>query len=129
MEQKSIKQIIADNIKFYRERNNLQKKEVAEYVGVSASSVTHWEDGSNSIDINKLAILCSLFNCKLSEIVTSREEQTQEKPLTHDEQQLINDYRNLSAQGQEYIRQTMFLAKQTYKKSSDTSLLEEHSGA
>ena len=129
MEQRSIKQIIADNIKFYRERNNLQKKEVAEYVGVSASSVTHWEDGSNSIDINKLAILCDLFNCKLSEIVTSREELTQEKPLTHDEQQLINDYRDLSPQGQEYIRQTMFLAKQTYKKSSDNSLLEEQSGA
>ncbi len=129
MERRSIKQIIADNIKFYRERNNLQKKEVAEYVGVSAASVTHWEDGSNSIDINKLAILCDLFNCKLSEIVTSREELSQEKPLTHDEQQLINDYRDLSPQGQEYIRQTMFLAKQTYKKSSDNSLLEEQSGA
>lgn len=33
--------------------------------------------------------------------------------------------RDLSTQGQEYIRQTMFIAKQTYKKSPDTSVPEE----
>lgn len=44
--------------------------------------------------------------------------------LTDDEQQLIDDYRSLNAQGQEYIRQTMYMAKQTHKKMPDLSNLE-----
>lgn len=44
--------------------------------------------------------------------------------LSDDEQQLIDDYRSLNAQGQEYIRQTMYMAKQTHKKMPDLSNLE-----
>ena len=36
--------------------------------------------------------------------------------LSSDEHQLVEDYRSLNDQGQEYIRQTMYMAKQTYKK-------------
>ena len=39
--------------------------------------------------------------------------------LSADEQQLIDDYRSLNEQGQEYIRQTMYMAKQTHKKMPD----------
>ena len=42
-----------------------------------------------------------------------------------DEQQLIDDYRSLNEQGQEYIRQTMYMAKQTHKKMPDLSDLEK----
>lgn len=45
--------------------------------------------------------------------------------LTPDERQLLNDYRSMNKQGQEYIRQTMFMAKQTYKKMRDDSDLEK----
>ena len=39
--------------------------------------------------------------------------------------QLIDDYRSLNEQGQEYIRQTMYMAKQTHKKMPDLSDLEK----
>ena len=45
--------------------------------------------------------------------------------LSADEQQLIDDYRSLNEQGQEYIRQTMYMAKQTHKKMPDLSDLEK----
>ena len=45
--------------------------------------------------------------------------------LSADETQLINDYRSLNEQGQEYIRQTMYMAKQTHKKMPDLSNLEK----
>lgn len=44
--------------------------------------------------------------------------------LDAEEQQLLHDYRALNAQGKEYIRQTMHMAVQIYKKSSDLSKLE-----
>lgn len=37
-------------------------------------------------------------------------------PLDPDERQLLHDYRALNAQGQEYVRQTLHMAVQTYKK-------------
>ena len=45
--------------------------------------------------------------------------------LSADEQQLIDDYRSLNEQGQGYIRQTMYMAKQTHKKMPDLSDLEK----
>lgn len=45
--------------------------------------------------------------------------------LSADEQQLIDDYRSLNEQGQEYIRQTMYMAKQTHKKMPDLSDMEK----
>ena len=45
--------------------------------------------------------------------------------LSADEQQLIDDYRSLNEQGQEYIRQTMYMAKQTHKEMPDLSHLEK----
>ena len=45
--------------------------------------------------------------------------------LSADEQQLIDDYRSLNEQGQEYIRQPMYMAKQTHKKMPDLSDLEK----
>ena len=45
-------------------------------------------------------------------------------PLSLDETQLIDDYRSLNEQGQEYIRQTMYMAKGTYKKMLDLPNLE-----
>lgn len=38
-------------------------------------------------------------------------------PLTPDEQQLLKDYRSMNTQGQEYIRQTMYMAVPMYKKN------------
>ncbi len=45
--------------------------------------------------------------------------------LSADETQLIDDYRSLNEQGQEYIRQTMYMAKQTHKKMPDLSDMEK----
>lgn len=122
MQNQNIKQIIAENIKFYREANNLQKKTVAEYLGVSAASVTHWEDGSNSIDINKLALLCKLFKCTISEMVTCRSEHLNYASLTHDENNLITGYRKLNETGKakvtEYVEDLTCNEKYTCEEYS-----------
>ena len=48
-----------------------------------------------------------------------------ESALSPDELQLVEDYRSLNNQGQEYIRQTMYMAKQTHKKMPDLSDVEK----
>lgn len=44
--------------------------------------------------------------------------------LTPDERQLLKDYRSMNPQGQEYIRQTMYMAVPMYKKMSDPPCVE-----
>ena len=43
---------------------------------------------------------------------------------TPDEIKLLEDYRNLSNQGKEYVRQSAYTALHTYKKHHDASGLE-----
>ena len=76
---------------------------------------------------NQAQAVISLMQRGLQEIMETEFSQPQQpvEQYSADEQQLIDDYRSLNEQGQEYIRQTMYMAKQTHKKMPDLSDLEK----
>lgn len=76
---------------------------------------------------NQTQAVISLMQRGLQEIMETEFSQHQQpdEQYSADEQQLVRDYRELNAQGQEYIRQTMYMAKQTHKKMPDLSDLEK----
>lgn len=76
---------------------------------------------------NQTQAVISLMQRGLQEIMETEFSQPQQpvEQYSADEQQLITDYRSLNEQGQEYIRQTMYMAKQTHKKMPDLSDLEK----
>ena len=76
---------------------------------------------------NQTQAVIALMELGLEEILkeVSIDKPVQSNPYSSDEQQLIDDYRSLNAQGQEYIRQTMYMAKQTHKKMPDLSNMEK----
>ena len=76
---------------------------------------------------NQTQAVISLMQRGLQEIMETEFSQPQQpvEQYSADEQQLIDDYRSLNEQGQEYIRQTMYMAKQTHKKMPDLSDLEK----
>ena len=65
-----IKKTIAANITYLREQAGLSKAEVAKRLNVNQSSVSHWESGANSIDINRLFQLCKILGCDIQEMYT-----------------------------------------------------------
>lgn len=68
-----------------------------------------------------------LIRLGIQQLLREQPEENPQEPkqmLAPDEQTLIDDYRSLNEQGKEYIRQTMFMAKQTHKKMPDISGLE-----
>lgn len=65
-----IKKTIAANITYLREQAGLSKAEVAKKLNVNQSSVSHWESGANSIDINRLFQLCKILGCDIQEMYT-----------------------------------------------------------
>ena len=66
-----------------------------------------------------------LIRLGIQQLMQEQPKIAQNTALSADEQQLIDDYRSLNEQGQEYIRQTMYMAKQTHKKMPDLSDLEK----
>ena len=65
-----VKKNIAANITYLREQAGLSKADIAKKLGVSQSSVSHWESGANSIDINRLFQLCDILKCDIQEMYT-----------------------------------------------------------
>lgn len=120
-------QAINDILKQRRLELGLTMLDVAKSVGVSEGTVSRWESGDiANMRRDKIASLAHILNLSPSVIMGWDSPKTDtDFSLSNDEKQLISDYRDLSTQGQEYIRQTMFIAKQTYKKSSDSSVLED----
>ncbi len=78
----SIKDEIAKNILYFRKKYGYTQKQLAELIGVKNTSVSNWETGDNSIDIETLIKLCSIFNISLSDIYGSygkKEEYSEEE--------------------------------------------------
>ncbi|MDD4564740.1 MAG: helix-turn-helix transcriptional regulator [Eubacteriales bacterium] len=65
----SINDIARNNIKRYRKLRKITQKELAEELDVTHSSVSAWEIGKNSIDVDRLNQICKVLNVSLSDIL------------------------------------------------------------
>ena len=97
-------------------------------IGMPYSTIDNiFKRGIMGVSVQVVLKICDALNIDVEKIRDNTlvfKENIREINLLSDEKQLISDYRELSAQGQEYIRQTMFMAKQTFKKSVDNSTME-----
>lgn len=58
-----------DNLKTYRTLNHFSQERLAEKVGVSRQSVSKWETGEAYPEMTNILALCSIFHCKVSELI------------------------------------------------------------
>ncbi len=59
----------ANNIKAIRKENNLSQEQLAEKLGVSRQSVSKWESGQSYPEMDKILLICNLFNCDIGELM------------------------------------------------------------
>lgn len=70
---------LAENLKKYRMKKNLTQEEVAEYLGITAQSVSKWERGETYPDIMFLPALANIFETSVDLLIgmdTIRAEKT-----------------------------------------------------
>lgn len=67
-------EIARKNIKKYRKLKKLSQKQFAEALDVTHSSVSAWEIGKNSVDLNRLNQICQILDVSLYEMIFDREE-------------------------------------------------------
>ncbi len=63
------KKILSKNLRYYRELNNIKSYELANLLHVSKSTISSWEKGTRSPDIDNLIKLCDIFNVKLDTLI------------------------------------------------------------
>ena len=111
-----IKTIVAKNILFYRKQNKMSQKTLAEKIGVKHNTISSWESCTNSVDIDSLFKICDALNVSVNVMMGIDDNTNNNDTLNENENYLLNTFRNLSVQGQEYILQTIDMVKDKYKK-------------
>ena len=85
--------ILGQNIRSHRKRNNLTQKELGEKLNVSASAVRMWEKNGNRPPLETLKHAADIFNISFAELVGYDEGITVES-LTQKERTIIGYYRS-----------------------------------
>jgi transcriptional regulator with XRE-family HTH domain len=62
--------IARNNIKIYRKMRKMTQKELADALEVTHSSVSAWEIGKNSIDLERLNEICHVLGITLAELLS-----------------------------------------------------------
>ena len=103
-----------------KKEKGITNRQLALMSGVTLSTIDKITSGRNTNpQLDTLLAICRVLGCKLEDFdPVSDLHSTQDIQLTPDEKNLVSDYRELSEQGQEYIRQTMYMARQNFKKAS-----------
>lgn len=101
-----IRKVIGENIKKVCALKGIRQVDIAEHMGVSQGSVSNWIKGTNSIDIENLAELCSFLGVSLDQIYGV----SPIKPdvsLSSSEAELLGLYRSLTKEGQTLVLNTI----------------------
>ncbi|WP_227017644.1 helix-turn-helix domain-containing protein [Sinanaerobacter chloroacetimidivorans] len=108
MEERSMDQINSiarNNIKLYRKMRKMTQKELAEALDVTHSSVSAWEIGKNSIDMERLNDICRILNVSLVEILTENEDE--EKVQKDEENKQLIEYVERRPEVKRLLKTTM----------------------
>lgn len=87
-----IREEIAKNLLYYRKKSGLSQKEFAEKLGVRNSTVSTWEKGVNSMDIEMLFKVCDVLGVSLVDMYGIYAKS--DLNYSEHERAVINAYRN-----------------------------------
>ena len=113
----------AERLRITRKECKLTQKEVAKALGITEGAYCSYEKGKREPNLEKLVKLSKLCDVSV-DFLLNINKYNKDAELNQTEQKLLEIFRQLNKQGQEYILQTIDMAKDRYKKSDYISDLE-----
>lgn len=98
----NIREEIAKNLLFYRKKNGLTQKSLAEKLGVKNTAISNWEKGTNSIDIDTLHKACLEFDVTLDDMC-GRFPILGKNAVSELEKSVLKQMSELNTEGQEKV--------------------------
>lgn len=114
-----------ERLKAARKAKGLTQEQLAKIIGVAKSTLTGYEKGNREPDVLKIHALANALDVTGDSLLGIDAPSPAIAAQTDDERQLLRDYRALSDQGKEYVRQTLVIALNTYKKDFFVSDVED----
>lgn len=106
----SIRLNIQTNIYKYRKASGMSQAQLAKAIGVKNSTVSSWERGANSPDIETLFKICTLFNVKVADMFGCDTVDKDGKLIVYGfEKDLVISYRNADELDKTIVRRTLKL--------------------
>lgn len=68
---------LANKLKFYREQNGYSQAFVADHLHISRQSISKWENGKSSPDIEKLVVLSKLYEISIDQLLQENQQMTE----------------------------------------------------
>ena len=87
------KEVFSKNLTYYMERKGKSQKEMAEIVGVAASTFNNWATGKKYPRIDKIEMLANYFGILKSDLIEDKENFPGEMQLTEEEEKLVELFR------------------------------------
>lgn len=112
---------ICDRIHFYREKANMEQKELGSRIGVRGNAICNWENGRGRPDISLLPLICEALNVSLYDLFAIP------MPIdkyTSEEQELIQKYRKLSDSHKHVLRGTLANLTEAQEAESRREVIE-----
>lgn len=94
------KENIQKNILFYRKMRKFTQKQLADFLEIGVSTVSGWERGAYTPDIDTLFRICNFLEVTLNDMCGVF---TDNRHLSEGETNLLNTYRLLNKAGQEKL--------------------------
>lgn len=105
---------IGENISRKMKELGLSQNRLAKLSGISQPGISGILNNTKSPSVDTVQLIASALNCTVSELMG----ESGSDSLSGPEAALLRDYRALSSQGQEYIRQQMAMALKVYPGES-----------
>ena len=120
--------LINERIKSRRQQLGLTLLQVADALGVKEATAQRYESGDiKNIKHDTVLNLSQILHCDPAYLMGwvdspfADESANDTAPPTDAEQYLLDGFRKLTEQGQDYMIQTLHMALNTYKKAADPS--------
>lgn len=121
----------AEQLRKYRELKGLTQNELSIMIGRSKGVISNYENHVSLPKIEDIIKIVEVLEVEPNQLFWDdlaekmKADIKEEVQLKTEEKMLIKDYRSLSSQGKEYIRQQMYMAKNIYQEQTDLPDLED----
>lgn len=99
---------VSYNIKQHLEKSGKTKKDLADFMGVSAATVTYWCNGERLPRMNKIDKMCIFFSCSRSDLIDDPKDKIQDPgKLSDEEKRVILLYRTADPSRRAIVREIL----------------------
>lgn len=74
MSEKEFNAVFSKRLRYYLEKYNMTQNQLAKRLGVGTTSVYNWCNGIKSPRMDKVDSMCSIFNCKRSDLMEEKDD-------------------------------------------------------